>query len=64
VEWSGVEVYVNTGTLCVVSAMRGDKKGERERERERERDKRKAIKEIMEGNKEGFIKGQPNEHRP
>ena len=46
---------MNTGTLCVVSVMRGDKK---------ERDKRKAIKEIMEGNKEGFIKGQPSEHRP
>jgi hypothetical protein len=35
--------------------MCGDKKEERE--------KRKAIKEIMEGYKERFIKGQPNEHR-
>ena len=47
--WGGVEVYVNTSTLYVNRVMRGD------REREREREKRKAIKEIMEGNKEGFI---------
>jgi len=30
----------------------------------RETEKRKAIKEIMEGNEAGFIKGQPKEHRP
>jgi hypothetical protein len=34
------------------------------RQKSWEREKRKAIKEIMEGNKEGFVKGKPNEHRP
>lgn len=50
-------------TLYVVSVMCGDKK-RRERYIYIYVYIRKAIKEIMEGNKEGFIKEQLNEHRP